>query len=86
MNEFSYLKKVFRWNFLNKYHSNYEHLKFSKLLYVIGIKNWWHSQNHNIKKFVTNCSQCQKIQFSKISLKRKTSKHMINLTLQLFER
>ena len=34
-----YLKKLFRRNFLNKYHLNYKHLKFSKLLNVIKIKN-----------------------------------------------
>ena len=34
----AYLKKLFRWNFLNKYHLNYEHLKILKLLNVINIK------------------------------------------------
>ena len=42
MKEISYFEKLFCWNFLNKYHSNYKHLKFSKLLNVIKIKNWWH--------------------------------------------
>ena len=38
------------------------------------------------KKFDQNCSQCQTIQFSKISMKIKTFKHMINSILQSFEK
>ena len=86
MKEISYWKKLFCWNFLNKYHFGYEHLKFLKLLNVIRIKDWWHLQNQNIKNFVKNCSQCQTVQFSQILVKWKTFKHIINSTLQSFEK
>ena len=38
--ETSYFEKLFRWNFLNKYHSDYKHLKFLNLLNIIKIRKW----------------------------------------------
>ena len=81
-----YLAYQFRVNFLEHMHTEYGHLGYPGLLGVVRPRAWWHTLESDIRKFTNYCPQCQTAQRQRPGQEREPPQHLVESTLQPFER